>query len=357
MEIEAETPLNEKIVALCQTGAGAEILVSRPTGTEAPQSGRAGPLLDPARLSLFDAASGARTGLSDLRHLLPPVPDGATTAHRLADAAARATGLRAGLPAVLGYLDVICTSFGGGLMAAEGQPGLTVIGSTGMHMIRHESANAIRFTDSASGYVMAFPGGGWAQMQTDMAATLNIDWLLDAGPELLASQGLVRDRAALYHPYISTVGQRGPFVEPDARASFTGLSQDVGWFGLTRSVAEGLGLAARDYYAATGETPSEIRLSGGGARSPAILAATLERPVRVAAREEAGAAIIAAFTLGLYDSAPACVADWVTPWLGEAETPDPELARTSAPMFRVFVETRDALAPVWPRLQEVRRAR
>lgn len=324
-----------------------------------------------------DAAIGA-LGLADLRHLLPPIVDGARVSHPLTAEAARMTGLPAGLPVALGYVDIVCTAFGGGLYEPGAAPGLTVLGSTGVHMAYKPNPEAIRFNEAATGYTMAFPDGGLAQIQTNMAATLNIDWLLDAGRELLAAEGVTRDRAALldgldahlaaakpgaalFHPYISAAGERGPFADPDARASFTGLSLDAGWFDMMRSVIEGLAFAAGDCYAAMGGAPEEIRLSGGAARSRVardVLAAVLDRPVRVAGREEAGAAgaaMIAALNLGLYPDAAACAADWVAPFIGEAEAPNPELTRLYAPMREIFVETRRALAPVWPRLAAARR--
>ena len=71
----------------------------------------------------------------------------------------------------------------------------------------------------------------------------------------------------LYHPYISEAGERGPFVNANARAGFIGLSSGHRFPDLLRAVVEGLGLAARDCYAAMGALPSELRLTGGAARS------------------------------------------------------------------------------------------
>ena len=39
---------------------------------------------------------------------------------------------------------------------------------------------------------------------------------------------------------------------------------------IIRAVVEGLGMAARDCYAAMGPMPLELRLTGGAARSPAL---------------------------------------------------------------------------------------
>jgi erythritol kinase len=288
-------------------------------------------------------------GLSDLKRLMPPIVDGAVTQHRLTAAAAAATGLPEGLPVSLGYVDVMCTAFGGGLHDREALPGFTIFGSTGMHMRFAPDADAVRLNPDRTGYVMAFPGKGYGQMQTNMAATLNIDWMLDVARELLESQGVARSRAdllagldarilaarpgaALYHPYISPAGERGPFTEPDARASFTGLAQGVGWFDMMRAVFEGLALAARDCFASMGPIPNEIRVTGGGARSAAarrFLAAAVGAPVRTVDQPEAGAAgvaMIAALGAGLAESPDAIARAWTAPRLGPLEAPDAALA-------------------------------
>lgn len=308
--------------------------------------------------------------LIDLKRFLPPIVDGAVTAHPLSDRAAEATGLPRGLPVCLGYVDVLCTALGGGLYDPEAEPGLTILGSTGMHMRFAKDADAVRLSPERNGYTMAFPGDAYAQMQTNMAATLNIDWLLDIAREILSVNGLERDRrellaglddrvlsarpgAALFHPYISSAGERGPFVEPDARASLTGLDQSVGFFDLMRAVYEGLALSARDCYSAMGPMPADVRLSGGAARSGAIrriLASALGAPVRRVERDEAGAAgavMIAAVQQGLYPDIAACADAWVTPRLQDPEPPDLELGQIYDGLFDLFVETREQLAPVW----------
>lgn len=59
IEVEAETPLNEKTVTLVLTAGKREILVSRPAGTPGPVSGRAHIVIDGKTAFLFDKASGA----------------------------------------------------------------------------------------------------------------------------------------------------------------------------------------------------------------------------------------------------------------------------------------------------------
>ena len=213
-------------------------------------------------------------------------------------------------------------------------------------------------------------------MHSNLSATLNIDWLLDVMREVLAEAGITRERRELvpaidrltrtssagrilYHPYISAAGERGPFLAPQARASFTGLDSSTGLAELARAVLEGLAMAARDCFSAMGEIPEEVRLAGGAARSDVlrtILAAVLDRPLRTFEREEAGAsgaAMIAAVQQCLYPDMAACAADWVAPYRGELVGPDPALASTYADLFPLYVETRQALAPLWTRLADL----
>ena len=84
-----------------------------------------------------------------------------------------------------------------------------------------------------------------------------------------------------------------------------------------------------------------------------MLAGAVQAPVRVSGREEAGAAgaaMMAAVAIGAYPSMDACIARWVTPLLGPAEAPDPELVRTYDRLFPAYVQARGALAPVWEAL-------
>ncbi|TIV90749.1 MAG: ABC transporter ATP-binding protein, partial [Mesorhizobium sp.] len=60
--VEAETPLNEKIVTLVRTVRGREILVSRPSGTPGRSGGKAHIAVDAKSALLFDHASGERIG-------------------------------------------------------------------------------------------------------------------------------------------------------------------------------------------------------------------------------------------------------------------------------------------------------
>jgi erythritol kinase (D-erythritol 1-phosphate-forming) len=306
----------------------------------------------------------------DLKRLLPPIVDGTQDAAPLSAAAAKATGLPSGLPVILGYLDVICCGVGGGLYDPAGRAGCTIVGSTGMHM-RMRKTSDVKLNAEMSGYTMCFPAPDTvAQMQSNMASTLNIDWLLDLAIGILKDQGVTRERRDLlqgldekilrespgrvmFHPYISQAGERGPFLEPSARATFTGLEQGMGFAALMRGVFEGLCLAARDCYEAMGGAPDEVRVTGGAARSGALrtmLASALNAPVRTVSREEAGAAgavMMAAVQQKIYPDMAAATAAWVDPALGIATPPDDALKRVFDSSYPLYKEMRNSLRPVW----------
>jgi erythritol kinase (D-erythritol 1-phosphate-forming) len=310
-------------------------------------------------------------GAPNAKSLVTPIIDGTTHSGSLTEAAAAATGLKAGTPICLGYVDVLCTGLGGGLYDPSGQSGCTIVGSTGMHMRLQTDVSKVKFNAEKSGYTMAFPSPGMvAQIQSNMASTLNIDWLLDVARGMLSDNGIEKSRSellkgldekvlarepakVLFHPYISKAGERGPFMEPAARAMFNGLDTSVDYYDMMRSVFEGLAFAARDCYAAMGDIPKEIRITGGAARSKAlrvILASTLNARVRSVSREEAGAAgaaMIAAFQQKLFPDMTTCTNTWVEPHLGASTEPDAELTQRYEKIFPQYLAARKAMRPVW----------
>jgi len=332
--------------------------------------------------------------LQDCTRLMPSlVQEDYGTAPLSADAAA-VCGLLAGTPVALPLLDAPATILGSGGIAyvddssdASGNAalhrvGCSILGSTGMHGWVSARAADIVPTPQA-GYTMLMPlPGVQARLMSHMAATLNINWLLgwmdevlqlgDAGSASCSRAELLQhlNRLALdappgqaiFHPYVAESGERGPFVNSDARASLSGFSSRLGLAGTARAVFEGVCLAARHCYAALGELPAEIRLSGGAARSPALrqlLASVTARPVRVSHREEcgaAGAALCAAVACGIYPNVRAALPDWVERWLDDDTTP-PDAQHTALydSLFDIYHQTSEQAPPLWQALAQTRR--
>jgi erythritol kinase len=301
-------------------------------------------------------------GLTHLSRLLLPIVDGVRQWHGLsADAAAR-TGLTQGTPVVLGYLDLACGTLAAGSYACGAETGVSIIGTTGMHLRLVPEPDQVVPSAAMTGYCIPFPVPGYTlQMQTNMAATLNLDWLVHLVQDAACLGGAEASRdnqdilralddavlkarpgTVLFHPFISCSGERGPFIDPFARAGLLGIDQNVRLPEVARAVYEGLGLAARDCYIAMGGLPASVRITGGAAHSESmrvILAACLNCPVSLVAHDEAGAAgaaMIAAVSVGLYRDMAECVTRWIAQPKSDILNPDSALARTYEVLFPVY---------------------
>ena len=327
----------------------------------------------------YDSEVIAAHGLTKERHLFPKITDGVSTLHSLSTSAAKQIGLPEGIPVSLGYIDVVCTALGAGLYDRSKNIGCSIIGSTGAHMRLARTSKDVILSADCTGETMAMPISGVSlQMQASMAASLNLDWLVEMAVNLLSRSGVTKTRAdilvdfdshvmhaktdgLIYHPYISAAGERGPFVDAQARASFIGLAQSHGFPELLRAVFEGIALAARDCYSAMGKIPKEIRVTGGASRSTAlktILSSVLGAQITTISREEtgaAGAAMIAAVATNVYRSMDDCADAWVTPYIELGPSPQRELQERYDRVFPTFVKMRKALAPNWKALAVLRK--
>ncbi|MCW8164909.1 FGGY-family carbohydrate kinase [Verminephrobacter aporrectodeae] len=336
------------------------------------------------RSGAYDEEVLALLGLPELARLLPPIVTPGSAHAPLTRAAAQDTGLRAGTPVVPAPMDVPATLLGCGGIAYGPQGllrsvGCSVLGSTGMHGWASTDLQAIR-PSAEAGYTMLMPlPGVCMRLMSHMAATLNIDWLLGllaqaaefAGAPVPARAALLErlDHAvlaaapgqAIFHPYVAENGERGPFVDPCARAQLSGFGASLGLSGLARAVYEGIVFAARDCYAAFGPIPEEIRLAGGAARSPALrqlLANATGRPVRVSRREEcgaAGAALLAAVAIGEYASLRDALPRWVDSHLDAHVTaPDPAQTALYDRLFPLYQQAAARSRPLWAALGALR---
>lgn len=64
--------------------------------------------------------------------------------------------------------------------------------------------------------------------------------------------------------------------------------------------------------------------------------------------------MMAAVAIGAYPDMESCIAEWVTPLLGEAEPPDPQLVAAYDRLFPAFQTSRQALSPAWAALKSTR---
>lgn len=255
-------------------------------------------------------------GLQDWAHLLPEPQLCESIAGFVTDAAAMATGLRAGTPVAIGAGDVAASVIGAGGLA----PGaaVSILGTTCLNGI---AVSAPVFTPPDLGILFTLPGDLWLRAMVNVAGTTNLDWALatlcpdiaalaDAYDRLagLAGQSPAGAQGAVYVPYLSEVGIIAPVLAPGARGGFAGLTPRHRRPDMLRAVYEGVAYAIRDCFAATELDFESVRLVGGGARSAfwrQMISDVLNRPVEVPEGREfgaKGAALLAGTAIGWYRS-------------------------------------------------------
>ncbi|HVX40910.1 MAG TPA: xylulokinase [Gemmatimonadaceae bacterium] len=276
---------------------------------------------DASATLMFDTArvewsAGILRALDLPSSLLPSLGGSSEVLGAVSRDAANRTGLRVGTPVVGGGADNACGAAGVGVLA----PGeaVTSWGTSGtvlapMREPRVDPAlRAHTFCHVASGvwYLMGVvlsAGGAFAWYRDQLAR--DGAGAADANERLNAEAAAVPRGAdgVTFLPYLQ--GERTPHRNASARGAFLGLSLVHTRAHLTRAVLEGICFALRDSLSVLqelGAAPSEMLLTGGGAKSALVRRLEAEifgLPVRTANREEGpafGAAMLAAVGAGAF---------------------------------------------------------
>lgn len=303
--------------------------------------------------------------LEGYRDRFPPIAPSDALVGEIQPEAAKITGLRAGTPVSAGVGDVPAVALGVG--AVEAGLACSILGT---HCINGIVLDQPSFEPKDVGLLFTIPGSRWMRALTNIAGTTNLDWFIEQcfraerrnatsmaalfeQIEALAAQSPAGARGVLYHPYLSAVGIIAPILEPAARAQFFGIQPDHTRDDLLRAVYEGVAFAIRDCYSATGAVLSEVRLSGGGARSrlwAQIIADVLGVRIVIPAGTEfgaKGAALTAGVGIGWYPSI--VEAARVTLRVDRAFDPISAHRAVYDEHFTVYTAIREALRPVWQR--------
>ena len=211
----------------------------------------------------------------------------------------------------------------------------------------------------------------WMRMLPNTGGgSINLRWLVDLAYRDLPNPYEVLDQEAggvspgsagvTYHPYISSAGVVSPFYHLGARAQFTGLHTEASRPELARAVIEGLAYSIRDCFEACPEELSELRISGGAARSQVLcqtVADVIGKPVNLMTGEESaarGVAILAATAIGLFPSLDEAVEHFVQ--VRQIFKPNFALNSTYNERFALFQQIRKAMMPVWSTRQQFKEA-
>jgi len=313
----------------------------------------------------YDAGLLSLYGLSDAMPMLPRLCQPTEVVGHVTPAAASATGLRAGIPVVAGYFDVVASALGSGAIG----PGTAsiVLGSWSINQVFADTPAR----DPDVFMIAAFGPGRFANMDNSATSAINLEWYVrtliernghkgDAFAQVNALVGRAAMAAAdpMFHPFLYG-GRHGAHQ----RGGFYGLA---GWHDeghLLRALYEGVAFEHRRHVEVlrkAGSGIGQVFLSGGGTRSPhwpQMMADVLGLPVRLGSAEETGAlggAIAAAVGTGLHASEEAAVAAMTTQ--RAVLLPDPDRKSLHDRRFAVWQRMTTAMEPFWADLADLGRS-
>jgi len=290
---------------------------------------------------------------------LPKLYESPEICGRISEAGAAHTGLKTGTPVVAGAGDQAAGAVGMGIVRA-GTVSAT-IGTSGVVFAATESP-AMDPKGRVHTFCHAVPGR-WHVMGVTQAAGLSLRWfrdLLRGTSANLSYDDLTREAATvppgsggvLWSPYL--MGERTPHLDPNARATFTGLSASHNRAHLTRALLEGVAFSLKDTFSLFDEMRvpvRNVRLGGGGARSSLwrqIQADVYAHEVEILAAEEGaayGAALLAGVGAKFWKSVDkAC--DAVIE-VQQRVHPDPAAVKTLTIQYEDFRKLYPALKPLF----------
>ena len=313
----------------------------------------------------YDTGLMALYGLADAVPLLPRLLLPTGVVGHVTPTAAAATGLRAGIPVVAGYFDVVASALGSGAVGAGAAS--IVLGSWSINQVFAQApAN-----DPNVFMVAAFGPGRFANMDNSATSAANLEWYVRT---LIERDGHEGDAFAQVNALVgrATIAPEDPMFHPFLYGGRHGAHHRGGFYGLAgwhdeghllRALYEGVAFEHRrhiEVLKGTGSGIGQVFLSGGGTRSPywpQMMADVLDLPVRLGTADETGAlggAIAAAVGIGLYASEEAAVAAMTT--RRAVLTPDPDRKSLHDRRFAVWQRVTVAMEPFWADLAELGRS-
>lgn len=277
---------------------------------------------------------------------LPRTHEGPEITGRIDARGAAETGLAEGTPVVGGAGDQAAQAVGVGAVG-RGDVAVT-IGTSGVVFCSTPHPQVDR-SGRLQAFCHALPGT-WHLMGVMLSAAGSLRWLRDTVAPSESFDTLVKPAASvpvgsnglLFLPYLT--GERMPYPDPRMRGAFVGLTSRHSRAHLVRAVMEGVSFGLCDglrlLEASCGSSIAEVRVSGGGARSPVwcqILADALAVDVlTVSSREGAafGAALLAGVGCGLWQGVEDACARTIR--VEERVRPNPTSARAYERMYDLY---------------------
>jgi xylulokinase len=297
-----------------------------------------------------------------VERLLPPIRRADALGGLLSHEASILTGIPEGTPVGVGMIDVAVT--GMGLGAIENGQSWLILGTTGfvgtlLPSIKERHTNKSMVV--ATGY-----GQQVLEFLAPMTGSPNLDWIkrmlgfTDLSWNTLECEARTVAPGAggvIYLPYASPGGERAPFLDSDASASWMGLSLTTPTAQLLRAVYEGIAFSLIECVNLL-DISSYLIVSGGGFRSDLLCQIIADATGKTVLRQDApeagarGAAVLALVSCGVAPNVQK--ASQMLETGIERFEPEPQNYAVYKKTHEVYVAARKAIQPVWPAMRNLR---
>lgn len=310
-------------------------------------------------------------GLSKYRDKYAPVLSPKESAHVISKTLADELGLNDQIVVTIGPMDVVACALGAGVV--EAGDCCTIMGTAAIHEM---VVDAPMKDDTFAGLTVTHvTDDGWLRLMPSLAGTPNIEWMLDTiGAQVkidaekanmsvydymdsIIEKTPIGANGVMYHPYLLAGGERAPFTDPRARASYTGIAVRHTINDIVRATYEGVVFAMMDCYNHMPDGMKKITLCGGGANSPTwcqMFADAMGVPITIVGGSEAGAlgvCINNAVVQGYYKSYKDAVDHIIE--VEKVYEPNMENHEKFAKLYPLYKLTWQQLADTWKLRSEI----
>jgi xylulokinase len=322
---------------------------------------------DASGTAMFDVvnrcwSSEMMTGLGLDQRDLPMSYESHEISGKVTPAAAAATGLATNTPVVAGAGDQAASAIGNGIVEA-GKVSCT-IGTSGV-VFAYLQKPAYDAKGRVHTFCHAVPNA-WHVMGVTQGAGLSLQWFRnrfapDVNYDDLTADATLSQRGShglFWLPYL--MGERTPHLDANARAAWVGLTARHQRADLIRALLEGVCYSQKDgleIINTLGAKPLQVRLSGGGAKSPfwhQLFTDIFDLDVATLSTQEGsayGAALLALVGTGEFKNAAEVCRVAVKEI--EVKTPDPAAAAFYSKRYQVYESLYPALKQAFQSIGEL----
>lgn len=313
----------------------------------------------------YDKTAFELCGLHKYRDRYPPVLSAKENVFCIQSSVAAELGLNKKIVVTSGPMDVSACALGSGVI----EPGhcCSIIGTAALHEMVID--RPLADTLDAGMTVAHVMQNRWLRLMASLAGTPNLEWVLNTvGAELkqqaskkstsvytlieeMVKSVPIGSRGVMYHPYLLAGGERAPFTDANARASFTNINITHGVADILRATYEGVAFAMLDCYCHMPQEVKRITVCGGGAKSAfwcGMFADVLGKEIIAVKGDEIGAkgaVLNNAVVQGVYPDYATAVAKTVL--VQCRYMPNDEHHQQYVKLYPLYQDTYEALRPLW----------